>query len=109
MLKLPVCPHCHAVYRYGEVKKLAKYKKIQCRHCNKIFYVSSVKGKAIYIGIICALLIMINIFMFNVISNITVYHCLIVNVVIISLSLLWMPFTVKFKKLDVITKKDNTK
>lgn len=96
--KLPVCPHCNAIYRYNEVKNISKYKNIECRHCGKIFTVCSKKGKLIYFSIVAAVLIFINILMMNFFMGFTIYHCLAVTIIIFGLSLFYLPYTVKFKK-----------
>lgn len=96
--KLPVCPYCHGVYRYGEVRKLSKYKNIQCRNCEKVFIISEKKEKIIYFSVICLLLIAINLLLFYTITGITIYHSLVFTVLFFSVSLIFYPFFIKFKK-----------
>ena len=55
MLKLPVCPHCHTIYRYGDVKKTLYEKNHKCYHCNKIFIISKIR--ILFLFIIIALIV----------------------------------------------------
>lgn len=98
MLKLPVCPHCGAIYHYGEVRKLSKYKYIECRHCQKEFTVYTTKGKLLLLSIACLLLITLNVLLLWVFQGFTIYHCIGITLVICAVLLCFLPYTVKFKR-----------
>lgn len=109
--KLPVCPYCNAIYRYGEVKNLSKYKNIKCRHCKKIFRVSSKKRKAVYLTVVSIILILINLLFYNIFRNMTIYISLSITVLLLCVAFLLLPYTVKFVKSDINKKieKENKK
>lgn len=97
LLKLPVCPHCNAVYRYNEVKNMSKYKNIECRNCKKPFTVSTTKGRIIFFIVDILILILLDILCFHFLSF-NLIGLLLFTLVFFGLSLLILPFTVKFKK-----------
>lgn len=97
MLKLPVCPYCKAVYHYKEVKILSRYEYLECRHCDKVFEVESKKNKIIYFSIVCVLLILLNLLLLQIIN---VYWCIGITAALLAVSLLLLPYIVKFKKDD---------
>ena len=47
MLKLPLCPYCHAVYHYRQVRENTHKEEIACHNCGKKFKVSYKKGRAL--------------------------------------------------------------
>ncbi|MEE0929641.1 MAG: hypothetical protein UIM53_01415 [Acutalibacteraceae bacterium] len=97
LLKLPVCPHCNAVYRYNEVKNMCKYKNIECRNCKKPFTVYTTKGRIIFFIVDILVLILLDILCFHFLSF-NLIGLLLFTLVFFGLSLLILPFTVKFKK-----------
>ena len=102
MLKLPICPYCHTVYSYKEVKLITKKEKEICYNCNKNFCISRKKGKYILLVIVSAVLILADtfiIFTSENFNNISLYSMLIVNMLVVLLTVLFFPFTVKFKKM----------
>lgn len=100
LLKLPVCPYCKAIYRYGDVRKKTHDSTIKCHNCHKSFMVSYVKGRVILLLAAAVLLIAINVLMFNFINGVTLLGCLIFTAVFISLAVLLFPYTVRYKKID---------
>lgn len=100
MLKLPVCPYCNAIYRYKDVKSITHDKVCRCFHCNKKFTVSYKKGRIVILSAVALLLIVLNVLMFNFVSNVSILGCLIISVLFISLAVILFPFTVRFKKID---------
>lgn len=99
--KLPVCPYCNAIYRYGEVKNLSKYKNVKCRHCKKIFKVSYKKRRAVYLTVFCIFLILLNILFYNIFRNMTIYISLSITVLLLCIAFFLLPYTVKFLKSDI--------
>jgi len=108
LLKLPVCPHCQAVYRYDEVKNMCRYRHIECRHCKKVFTVESRKGKIIYFTIDSILLIAMNIVLFHF-AEIHPLGLILFTLVFFGLSLLLVPFTVRFNIYDSYREKQKKK
>ncbi len=98
MLKLPLCPYCEAIYRYGEVKAFKNKENIKCRHCGKSFSVSKTKGRIILIIVAAIILIALNILLFNIIKGLTVFGCFVITVAAVSLTVILFPFTTRFKK-----------
>lgn len=96
-LELPVCPHCNAVYRYNEVKNMTRYRNIECRNCKKVFTVYKAKNKAIFLTVDIIILIAMNLLLFHF-CNFNLIALLIFTLIFFGLSLLILPFTVRFKK-----------
>ncbi|MEE0858185.1 MAG: hypothetical protein U0M12_01790 [Acutalibacteraceae bacterium] len=107
LLKLPVCPHCNAVYRYNEVKNITRYKHIQCRNCKKNFTVYTTKGKVIFYIIDIIVLVLLNILLFHF-CEFGLIGLLVFTLIFFGLSLLILPFTVRFKKYNEVIEKDKT-
>lgn len=99
-MKLPLCPYCKAIYRYGDVKRVTHNKSCECHNCKRKFSVSYIKGRIIIILITTVILIALNLLLFNFVNGVTVIACLIINALFISLAVILFPFTVRFKKLD---------
>lgn len=97
MFGLPVCPHCHTVYRYGDVKKALKNKQEKCYHCKNDFKVTK-SGIWVLLLIIFVLGIALNVFQLSVFENINFAAIFITNIVLILLAVLFLPFFVGFKK-----------
>lgn len=99
MLKLPVCPHCHAVYSYKEVSEMHQGDKI-CYHCKKKFSVRKTAGAFIWISVICALLVVFNLIIifstddFNIIPVLT-------DLAAVTAAVLMLPLTVRFRPLKL--------
>jgi len=110
LLKLPVCPHCNAVYSYREVKNM-KQGICFCYHCEKKFYVSKVKGAALLLVIICTLLIAANTAVMVSSENFVPAAIMIADAVVITAAILIMPLTVRFRplKLSKAEKREMTK
>lgn len=106
LLKLPVCPHCNAVYRYNEVKNMSKFRHIECRHCKKPFTVYKSKGRSIFFIIDIIVLILFNLLLFHF-CNFNLIGLLIFTLIFFGLSLLILPFTVRFVKYTESSKNNN--
>ncbi len=98
-LRLPTCPYCGAVKRYNDVKSTTHDKVIKCHHCKKKYRVSYIKGHAALILIECVILIVINVFLLKQTRGINIPLLAGFNAVIILLSTLLFPFTVRYKKI----------
>ena len=97
MFRLPICPHCHTIYRYGDVKKASKKKFEKCYHCKNDFKVSK-SGVWVLLLIIVAIGIAVNIFQITVFNNMNFIVMFVTNIVLILLAVLFLPFFVSFKK-----------
>ncbi len=97
MFRLPICPHCHTVYRYGDVKKVSKKKQEKCYHCKNDFKVSK-SGIWVLLLIILVIGVGLNIFQLSVFENINFAVIFVTNIVLILLAVLFLPFFMSFKK-----------
>lgn len=100
MLKLPVCPYCKAVYRYGDVRNLKNKKNERCHHCKRSFRVSVLKGRVVLISCAAALLIVINLLLINIIEGLTILGCFVITAILIAGCLLLFPYTVRFYEIE---------
>lgn len=95
MFKLPVCPHCHTVYRYGDVRQVMNKKQYECYNCKKTMIISK-KG---YWKIIVAALLLSSLSTFVIMSifeNATVIAPYIATVIWIIAAFFARPFFIKF-------------
>ncbi len=98
-LRLPTCPYCGAVKRYGDVKRTTHDKVIKCHHCKKEYKVSYIGGRAALISIECVVLIIINIFLLKETTGLSIPLLAGSDAAIVLLSTLLFPFTVRYKKI----------
>lgn len=98
MFKLPVCPHCGTIFRYGDVNKLLYKKNVECYHCGKKFKVSRIKILILFL-IIALITAIFDVFELYVIGNVTFLTLMITNIVIVFVGVLLMPFFVRFKSV----------
>lgn len=101
MFKLPICPHCHTVYDYKEVKSLTQSKSAEqtCYNCKKTFFVK--KTKLIILALITVVVMsLINIFDLCVINNINFFRLMAINVVVIVIAILLYPYFISFKAIN---------
>jgi hypothetical protein len=99
MPKLPVCPHCGTIYRYGDVNKIMGEKSHTCYHCKKNFAVSKKKFLILFliIALFCAIF---DVFELCMVANINFIALMVTNIIIIIAGLIFRPLFVKFCKLD---------
>lgn len=107
IFRLPICPYCHAVNRYNDVKKTTHDKIKKCRHCKKKYKISYLKGRIILISIVCVVLIIINIFLMKQTIGITIPFLAIGDAVIVLLAIMLFPFMVEYKELPKSMRKDD--
>ena len=109
MLKLPVCPYCHAVYHYKTVRDTVKQKEMTCHNCKKTFSISYKKGRFVLLLVVSVFLVGLNLFLLNILENITIWGCLAVTVVFVFIAMLLLPYTVRYKKIQKGQKNRETK
>ena len=109
MLKLPLCPYCHAIYHYKTVRETTKEKEQICHNCQKKFTVSYKKGRAVLILAAALVLIVLNILLLTIFENITIWVCLAVTVLLVLLVTLLFPYTVRYKKTENTDNKKKNK
>ncbi|WP_295247548.1 hypothetical protein [Ruminococcus sp.] len=97
MFKLPVCPHCQTIYRYGDVRKNLNTKIHTCYHCKKQFK-TSFSGLWLLLLIIIAIGITVNLIEITIFASTNVIALLVTNIVLILFFLLFVPFFTKFRK-----------
>lgn len=99
IFRLPICPYCHAVTRYSDVKRTTHNKIIKCHHCNKNYLVSYLKGRIILISIVSIALIVINIFLLKQTTGVTIPFLAIGDAVVVLVAVFLFPFTVRYEEL----------
>ena len=97
MFKLPVCPHCQTIYRYGDVRKNLNTKIHTCYHCKKQFK-TSFSGLWLLLLFIVAVGITVNLIEITIFASTNVIALLVTNIVLILFFLLFVPFFTKFRK-----------
>lgn len=103
MLKLPLCPYCHAVYHYRQVRENTHKEEIACHNCGKKFKVSYKKGRALLLLAAAAVLVAVNLICLNLFENITVWVCLGVTAFLLALTIPMFPYTVRYKTGEKIS------
>lgn len=98
MLKLPVCPHCHTVYSYGEVRKIAKEKSHICYHCKKEFKASR-KPCIVPAIILLVLAVAANVGVLYMTPSLNFYVLVGINVFFILLAAALFPLFTVFKDI----------
>lgn len=98
MLKLPVCPYCHTIYRYSEVKKSTSKKSKICYHCNKEFIISK-KGTIILFLIIVLIASVINVAQLYITPTLNILLIMVTNIILIIIGILLIPFFISYKHI----------
>lgn len=109
MLRLPVCPYCNTVYYYGEVVKSTKRKSMECYHCKRRFKISKLKGRIVFYSLLVPILGAIDVLMLFFTSMKTTRPMIAFTVISVALSLLLLPFTVRYRKISSEEKSENRK
>lgn len=115
MFRLPVCPHCGTIYRYGDVHRALRHGESACYHCQRPFALRRLPGLAVEALIIVPLCIGFNILMMTRMQRLNLPVLFISTVIFILLYGLLMPFFIRFtpnrKKTDenLLNKSKNTK
>ncbi len=106
MFKMPVCPYCHTVYRYGDVRKNKNKKIIECYHCKKYFNQKKYLGYAVLAVILVFIAVVINLIILNLTADFltSIIPLIIVSVSAVIIFMIFNPFFVSYKKT-----KDNIK
>lgn len=94
-MKLPVCPHCHTVYRYGEVRRLLLQKEASCYHCQKRFHIKKMRCLLLLL-IWAAVCVAVDILSLIWIGNITLIGIFITNVILAVPAILLTPYFIRF-------------
>ena len=80
---------------------MTRYRNIECRNCKKVFTVYKAKNKAIFLTVDIIILIAINLLLFHFFNFIFI-GLLLFTLIFFGLSLLILPFTVRFKKYKAV-------
>ena len=98
-MKLPVCPYCHTVYGYREVKT-NKDKVIECYNCKKHFKQSKIKGWILIAVVFVLVTFGINIAVMNIFENVlyTIIPLFVMDVIIMLGALLLVPYFTEYVK-----------
>lgn len=98
MLKLPTCPYCNTIYRYGEVSKTKTEKTHICYNCKKEFKVSK-KGIIVLLLLVIVIATIINVFQLYITPSLNILLLLATNVILVLTGILLIPFFIEYKKL----------
>lgn len=98
MFKLPICPHCKAVYYYRDTVKTSKTKKSTCHTCGREFTVKKKAGLAVLSAIIITAAIAVNLIILNTLSFFSAVSLLTATVIVILTGFLFYPYFISFKK-----------
>ena len=104
-----MCPHCGAVYRYGDTRKAVKSKNNECYHCKKSFKVKILPYALVMALPMTALCMAINILMLSRMKQLSLLPLFAVTLVFMLLIWVFIPFFLKFKKTDDTNKMKNKK
>lgn len=96
MFRLPVCPHCCTVYRYGDVRRVTYRREQVCYHCKKTMRVSR-RGWWLLAAIAVVLSVLSNILVMNLVPNATYLTMYLVTVCWIVAAYFMRPFFTQFK------------
>lgn len=101
MFRLPVCPHCHTVYHYRDVRRIKSKKEEKCYHCGKSFKVSKL-GYIVLFLITAVLTVVINLLILNSMPDIRGSMALIViiSLIAVTAALIFTPYFILFKRSD---------
>lgn len=108
MFKLPICPHCSTIYRYGEVKNSVKDKTKTCYHCGKTFAVSK-KGAVLLFVVLIAAASAINVLELYITPSLNFLVLAATNIILLIIGIVLIPFFVKFKKINGKADKNKNK
>ena len=99
MFRLPVCPHCHTVYHYGEVSRMIFFhptREQKCYHCKKSMK-PLLRGLIVLAAIYLAVSFGSTVAIINIFPNATALTVFIVNALWAVLLFALRPFFLKFK------------
>ena len=115
MFRIPTCPHCGTVYRYGDVFKIIyrdrfqrkknAEKTIECYHCQQRFEVRYLSGVMIAAIIWAALSIGTNLLLLSRMTRLDLVVMFIITIAYMAIAILLLPFFVSFKKCEKEKKK----
>ena len=97
MLKLPDCPYCHTIYRYGDVRKTINKNEEKCYHCKKNFKISKIKILILFL-IIALITAILNIFQLYMIEGLTFIGLIVTNVITLTIGIFLIPYFIKYKE-----------
>lgn len=100
MFQLPVCPYCHTVYRYKEVRKTKDEKMQKCYHCHKTFSISKFPGFLVLWLLVVISAVLLNIAVLLIMPAFNVIPLLVISFIAILLGLVFIPYFVKYKKIE---------
>ena len=100
MFRLPICPHCGAVYRYKDTKDAIKKKENECYHCHQKFRVKHFPYILVGALLPLALCIGLNIFILSRMEKLQLIPLFAVTLGFLLIIYLIIPFFTKFKKSE---------
>lgn len=98
MFKLPTCPYCNTVYRYGDVRKIQYHKGHKCYHCKKDFKISR-KGVWLLLLIVTVAAVFINVFQLYATPSLNFFLLMAVDIITVLIGFFLIPFFINFKQI----------
>ncbi len=100
MFQLPVCPYCHTVYRYNQVRKSIKEEEKECYHCHKKFRVSKMPSVFILWLIVVSAAVMVNLVFLFVMPVINIIPVVIISFLAVITGVLFIPYFISYKAVS---------
>lgn len=100
MFRLPVCPYCHTVYHYGEVRKIKNKKNGSCYHCKKKFKISKLPGYIVLWSIFTVTAVLMNIAVLLIMPVFTIWPLVVISVLVEVIGILFIPYFISYKKIE---------
>lgn len=98
MFQLPVCPYCHTVYHYKEVRKTKNEKQHKCYHCRETFKIKKFPGTAVLWMIVITAAVLVNVAILMIMPVFNIIPLVIVSVLAVILGLIFVPYFTAYKK-----------
>lgn len=99
IFKLPVCPYCNTIYRYGDVNKLTLKKSSECYNCKKSFRISRA-GIAVLFAIVFLVAFLTDIFELVFMPDIRLLSVFLTNIIAVMIGIFLVPYFIGFNKAE---------
>ena len=117
MFRLPTCPHCDTVYRYGDIvrilkqdrRKKKKERENTCYHCEKQYSVKYLPGIVIPVVVWIVLSIGTNLLMLSRMTRLNLVVMFVMTILYLILAAVITPFFIRFEKCGTKKKKQSKK
>lgn len=98
MFQLPVCPYCHTVYHYKEVRKTKNNKQQICYHCGKEFNIKKFPGILILWLIVIFSAVLLNVAVLMIMPVFNIIPLIAISFIAVILGLIFVPYFTAYKR-----------